>query len=219
MEADIITVGERVKLCSQALARLNGPVISSFDEQTRESSICGLLYEDIYGRALCANRWSFTLKYALLTMDARHENSSTPAHRFMVPSDCIAVLGVRVPDGSTEQASGGQLGSNSGKLNGYSTQYELRGNYIYSPHSAIILDYQYRLPENQLTHCPLFRDYVICSLASEFALAVMNDVVKAQYFTKKMEDAYYLACSSDSAQSPNWATDSSTTLATMCTFG
>lgn len=216
---------EKIKLCSQALARLNGPTISSFEDKTRESSICGILYEDLYRRALCASKWSFTLSYATLSADAGYKadsNSDIWHNRFILPSDCISVIGVRVPNTVTDPMAvpmwiESEAGSN--KLNGYSTVYELRDNFIYANAKTVILDYQYRVAEAQLSHCPLFREYLVLLLASEFALPIMNDINKAQFFNQKATDAYYLASSSDTNQSPTQATSSSSTLVRMRVFG
>lgn len=218
------SLGEKIKLCSQALARINGPTISSFEDNTRESKICGLLYEELYNRAICSSHWSFSISVGILSADADYKNPVKAVnwpYRFILPSDCLMVLGVRVPDGVSNCMGVEYPYGNgwSGKLNGYSTMYELRDNYVYSSYSSVVLEYQYRVPEAQLVHCPLFREYVILLLASELAIPIMNDINKAQFFNRKAEDAYYLACSSDTNQSPTDNTSSSSTLARMRIFG
>jgi hypothetical protein len=216
------SISQKVRLCSQALAKLNGPTIESFDDKSRESMMCSILYEETYLKALSTGRWSFSLSYALLSPDASYHpppGGAVWAYRFPVPSDCINVLGIRAPDGGVDTTISPGTYVYQSKLNGYSVGYELRDNAIFSNNNPVIVDYQYRVPETQLHAAPLFRDYLINLLASELAIPLMNDVQKAQYFSAKAENAYYLASSVDTNQSPSEAADSSMTLVRMRTFG
>ncbi|MDR2432489.1 MAG: hypothetical protein LBD34_01925 [Puniceicoccales bacterium] len=57
---------DRVRLCAEALVRLNGESIGSFSDGSRAATICGMSYERVYRKALVSNRWTFTRGYKAL---------------------------------------------------------------------------------------------------------------------------------------------------------
>jgi hypothetical protein len=101
---------DKVRLCVEALVRLNGETISSFSDGSRASTICGMCYERVYRKALASNRWSFTRAYSALAplSDNASDVSFLPwCYRFPLPSDCINLIGVLFPRGSSD--GGGQM--------------------------------------------------------------------------------------------------------------
>jgi hypothetical protein len=83
----------------------------------------------------------------------------------------------------------------------------------------VVIDYQYAVPESMLGKYPLFREYVVLLLASEFAVSVMNDDTKLQRFTALAQEAYAMASSTDSASNPIPMTNYSSVVTRMRTFG
>jgi hypothetical protein len=220
---------DKVRLCSEALVRLNGESIGSFSDGSRASTICGMCYERVYRKALVSNRWSFTRAYKALAplSDNASEDSSLPWHyRFPLPSDCINLIGVLFPRDSSD--GGGDpiatayaiMPNNQyGRLDSYGLDYELRDGCVCTNRGRIVIDYQYEVPESMLINYPLFREYVVLLLASEFAVSVMNDDTKLQRFTALAQEAYGVAVSTDSACNPVPLTNYSTVVTRMRTFG
>jgi hypothetical protein len=216
---------DKVRLCAEALVRLNGESISSFADGTRAAAICAISYERIYRKALVMNRWSFTRAYKVL--DPLGDNQSDPkthlwVYKYKLPADCINLIGVMFSDGGEEPVSmayGINPMCQNGRLDSYSTNYELRDGCVYANGKRIAIDYQYAVPENMLGQYPLFREYLVLLLASEFAVSVMNDDVKLQRFTALAQEAFGIAASTDSSNNPVPFTNYSMTVAKMRTFG
>jgi hypothetical protein len=217
---------DRVRLCGEALVRLNGESIASFSDGSRAATICGMCYERVYRKALVANRWSFTRTYKALAPLSDAPTAHLPwRYRFPLPSDCINLIGVIFPpdgsDGGDPIAIAYAMVPNNqyGRLDSYGTDYELRDGCLCANRRKLVIDYQYAVPESMLENYPLFREYLVLLLASEFAVSVMNDDTKLQRFTALAQDAYGLAASTDSASNPVPLTNYSTVVTRMRTFG
>jgi hypothetical protein len=213
---------DKVRLCGEALVRLNGESISSFSDGSRAATICGMSYERIYRKALVSNRWTFTRAYKELAPLREEVPESFPwAYRFPLPSDCINLIGVIFPPGGGDPISNSHaiaVNNQYGRLDSYGLDYELRDGCVCANRRKVVVDYQYAVPETMVGNYPLFREYVVLLLASEFAVSVMNDDVKLQRFTALAQEAYGVAASTDSACNPVPVTNYSTVATKMRTF-
>ena len=218
---------DKVRLCGEALLRLNGESISSFSDGSRAATICGMSYERIFRKALVSARWTFTRTYGALVPLSEPPPSSFPwRYRYPLPADCINLIGVLFPPGSSDDSvdpissSYAIPGNNQyGRLDSYGTDYEMRDGCVCTNRRNVVIDYQYAVPESMLGKYPLFREYVVLLLASEFAVSVMNDDTKLQRFTALAQEAYAMASSTDSASNPVPMTNYSTVVTRMRTFG
>jgi hypothetical protein len=218
---------DKVRLCGEALVRLNGESISSFSDGSRASTICGMSYERIFRKALVSNRWTFTRAYGALVPLSEKASPTFPwTYRFPLPSDCINLIGVMFPPASgddgvdTISSAHGIVPNNQyGRLDSYGTDYEMRDGCVCTNRKNIVIDYQYAVPETMLGNYPLFREYVVLLLASEFAMSVMNDDGKLKLFTALAQEAYGVAASTDSACNPVPLTNYSSVITKMRTFG
>jgi hypothetical protein len=115
------------------------------------------------------------------------------------------LIGVIFPAGSADPISHGYAVTSNGQYGGldsYGLACELRDGWVCTNRRRVVVDYQYAVPENMLGNYPLFREYVVLLLASEFAVSVMNDDIKLQRFTALAQEAYGRAASTDSACNP-----------------
>jgi hypothetical protein len=218
---------DKVRLCGEALLRLNGESISSFSDGSLAAPICGMSYERIYRKALVSNRWTFTRTSGTPVPLSEDTSGHFPwCYRYPLPSDCINLIGVLFPpdsrdDGVDPRANGYAIVPNAqyGRLDSYGTDYELRDGCVCTNRKKRAIDYQHAVPETMLGKYPLFREYVVLLLASEFAISVINDDTKLQRFTDLAQEAYAIAASTDSATNPVPTTNYSIVVTRMRTFG
>jgi hypothetical protein len=215
---------DRVRLCGEALVRLNGETISSFEDGSRAAAICAVSYERIYHTALTANRWSFTLVRKLLAPLADYHplpHGDMWAYKYQLPADCINFIGVMFSygDDGVSLSAGYWPVEQGGRLDRYSVEFEERDGCIYANHGHALVEYQYAVDESMLRNEPLFRNYLVCSLAAEFAISIMNDSGKMQLFSALAQDALALAASTDSNRNPTAFTNYSATVLRMGAFG
>lgn len=89
-----------IHICNLALAKIGSPSISSLDEESKEASSCGLLYESIRDEVLQVRPWpSCTKRDALALLD------ETPAFEFtyayQLPSDFLDMVRFGASDDTT----------------------------------------------------------------------------------------------------------------------
>lgn len=226
MATDAIdTRAEKIRLCSEALTLLNASSITSFEENSRGAQMASLHYERIYRECLTRSRWSFTRCFRYLVPDASYhpEAGLLPyRYRFVLPEDFVQLVGVIIPNREQDPISsfyGFSVPQALGRLDCYSSEYQMRDGFVYSNCKSILLDYQYRVAEDNLTKYPLFRTYLVYSLARDFATSVTAKDELYQLWAENAERAYGLASSADTNQNPMESTNYSTTISRMRSFG
>jgi hypothetical protein len=214
---------ERIRICSEALTLVNASVISSFEDNTRGAQMASLHYERIYQYSLCRARWSFSRVLGELAADADYDGKNQPFNfRFPLPSDCVNLIGVLYPNQQNctfNSRFSGFFPIQFGRLDNYQCTYRLMDGFIYVNAPTIVADYQYRVPEDLLKSYPLFRNFLVYSLAAEFASSVMNDDQKNAIMRGSAEESYSIASSTDTNSNPMEATNYSSILARMKIWG
>lgn len=219
------TRAEKIRLCSEALTLLNVASITSFEENSRGANMASLHYERIYRECLTRCRWSFTRVFRYLVPDASYHpepNKMPFSYRFVLPEDFVNLIGVIAPNREQDPISmfyGFSMPQTMGRLDAYMVNYQMRDGFVYANCKSILLDYQYRVSEDNLTKYPLFRTYLVYSLARDFATAVAGKEELYQMWSEKADQAYGLASSTDTNSNPMESTNYSTTLAHMRSFG
>lgn len=139
-------------------------------------------------------------------------------YRYKRPADCINLYGVMAPNMVQDPISvlyNYSVPQEYGRLDAYITDFQQRGGEIYSNYKALLFDYQRRIPEDELYDFPLFRDYLVNSLAACFAQSVQNDDAKQEKYALISEDLYALAASTDTNSNPMDNVNYSTTIVRM----
>ena len=219
------TRAAKIRLCSEALTLLNVASITSFEENSRGANMASLHYERIYRECLTRCRWSFTRSFRYLVPDASYQpvpGRLPYAYRFVLPEDFINLIGVLVPNREQDPVSlfyGYSIPQTMGRLDAYAVNYQMRDGFIYSNCKSILLDYQYRVSEDNLTKYPLFRTYLVYSLARDFAASVSARDELYQIWSENAEKAYGLASSTDTNANPMESVNYSPTIASMRSFG
>lgn len=161
---------------SHALQMLGDGSISSFDDPGAGAAVAKALYEPILTALLATTYWRFAMKkQSLNRLSQTPENEFTYAYQ--IPTDCLKIERVypRV-------------------------FYKIYRDLIYTDASSLTIDYAYR-PDTSLFPA-YFTLALTYKLASEFALAVSDDVNKNSLFEQKFRQAIGEAFSADAQQAP-----------------
>tara|TARA_R110000764_G_scaffold16369_3_gene45817 strand:+ start:596 stop:1189 length:594 start_codon:yes stop_codon:yes gene_type:complete len=170
-----------IDICSRALILVGANPISSFDDQTTESTVAVNMYEDIVRASLVNTRWRFATEQAVL-----NALSDAPTGRWdiahQLPSDTLMLHGVTVNDTLID--------------------YQVYGDKVFSNLSTadvVIADYTFRAQElNWPSYFVLAVEY---SIAVVFATAIARDSSLATLMASQAEKAMAKARNLDSQQS------------------
>lgn len=150
-----------VSMCSNALLLIGDEAISSFSDTGHGATVADALYPDVYRQVLSEHPWSFAFKEQDLSRLAQAPDSSTGySYQFQLPADCIRVWAT-FPHGD----------------------YVIVGDKLYSNQPDLFCRYVYEVAESQLP--PFVIKAIEYKLASEFAVPVTEDTVKANFYEQK----------------------------------
>lgn len=172
-----------IGLCARALVRLGAAPITSFDDDTVESEIAGILYESVRDALLSAHPWRFALGQAGLTklVDAP---AADYAHAFQLPNDFLRAI---------------SLGANG---RGRGRRYRIARDRLHCNDEAVTLTYVFRPAEEEFP--AWFDAALIARLAAEFCIPVTENTSRAETLYKLAENEFARARQIDSQQdSPN----------------
>jgi len=88
-----------IRMCNMALAKLGGALITDFDEGTKASRLCKVLYPMLRDELISEHSWSCMRKVAVLSLlDAE---SDIGTYVYQLPADCILPIDL-LPLGSVD---------------------------------------------------------------------------------------------------------------------
>lgn len=168
-----------IDIASNALQMIGAKSISSFSDPGASASVASALYEPLLTALLTRTYWRFAIKKQTL-----NRLSQTPLNEwqyaFQLPTDNLKIQ-------KAYQAS----------------NYQIYQNYLYANVPEVEVDYVFRVPESLFP--AYFEQVFTYKLASEFALAVTDDLNKNQIYEQKYLQALGEAYAADAMQSPQVA--------------
>lgn len=146
-----------IGICSAALLLLGADEISSFDDETRESKICKILYELAVRNCLSDRDWTFAQNSVTL-----NKLSNVPlfgySTAFQLPTDYLRLVGKENPG----------------------LPHSIKENYLYCNSDKVNVNYVFRVSEEKFP--PVFTMLVIHSLCHLLAIPLLDDEKKAGYY-------------------------------------
>lgn len=172
-----------IGLCARALVRLGAAPITSFDDDTVESEIAGILYASVRDALLSAYPWSFATGQVHLTK-LSDAPTADYASAFQLPNDFLRAI---------------SLGSNG---RGRGRRYRILRDALHCNEDAVTLTYIFRPEEEEFP--AWFDSALIARLAAEFCIPVTENTSRADTLARFAENEFIRARQIDSQQdSPN----------------
>ncbi len=172
-----------IGLCSRALVRLGAAPITSFNDETAESEIAGVLYAPVRDALLSAYPWTFAMGQLKLTKlndapIADYQNA------FQLPLDYLRAISA----GSNDRGRG---------LN-----YRIARGQLHTNTEDATLTYIFRPEEEEFP--PFFDMALITRLTAEFCIPVTESTSRSDVFYRLAKDEFARARQVDAQQdSPN----------------
>ena len=172
-----------IGLCARALVRLGAAPITSFDDDTAESEIAGILYDSVRDALLSAHPWSFATGQMNLTKLVTPP-AADYAHAYQLPNDFLRAISL---------GSGGR---------GRGRRYRIARDQLHCNDEAVTLTYIFRPNEEEFP--AWFDAALIARLAAELCIPVTENTSRAEPLYKLAENEFARARQIDSQQdSPN----------------
>ena len=168
-----------VSICSAALVMVGADEINSFDDETRESKLCGILYETTLQNVLTEHPWRFSLGRVELA-----ELEDTPlfgyTKAFQLPPDRLRLISMETP-----------------------TAYEVFEDKLYTNVDPVRITYQFQPVESKFP--PYFVRLMEFEMACLLAGALAEDESKLKIFRDLADIQKRKARNLDSQQQPSRA--------------
>ena len=158
-----------VTICSSALNYLGENTISSFSDGTTQAGLCKQLYPDVRDMVMSMYPWSFSIKKSDLQQSATSPTNEW-TYAYPMPSDAMSL----VPRAVFNSSAVGAVPITSG--------WEVYGGEIYTDHSTITIDYQFRPLEAQMP--AYFVQLLKYAMAMHLAEPVTDQISKAQHWER-----------------------------------
>lgn len=174
-----------IDISSNALLLIGDEPINSFTEPGAGAQTAANLYPQTKEMVLTYHPWTFALKEQALSRLSQSPDSKTNYnYAYQLPTDLIRLWKV-MPQ----------------------SDYLIVGNLVYSNEPELLARYVYDVPESNIpAHLVKALEY---QLAAEFAIAVTEDVGKAQFYQQKASLQLAKASSVDSQGQPQESITSS----------
>jgi hypothetical protein len=170
-----------VEICSQSLVKCGMPAISSFDDGTLEAKTAKILYETIVRSILLESDWNFAVRIEVINGSVDTEGLSR--YRFPLSLPVLKILSVANGNGSRN------------------LDFKLIENEVLSDRDNLEIHYIARIPESEF---PIyFIKVVVDHLASEFSLALSENLSKSDFFYQKAQRELAVARSIESRFDPD----------------
>lgn len=168
-----------VALCARALIRLGAKPISSFEDGSAESEICGALYPHARDALLSAYGWNFATGQVALS-----QLEETPIggfkYAYALPNDCLR-------------------GLSAGDANiSYGVDYKIMRGKLYSNSDTITLTYIFRPDESEFP--PFFQTALILRLAAELCIPLTENTSRFDAMMRIAETEFAKARQIDAQQ-------------------
>ena len=168
-----------IALCSRALIRLGAQPISSFDDGSAESEICGALYDQSRDALLSSYGWNFATGQVELTPLVE-----TPlgefSNVFALPNDFLRAM------------TAGTGGQSTG------LDYRIMRGKLYTNATSVMLTYIFRAEETEFP--PFFDNVLIARLAAELCIPLTENTSRFETLTRLAEAEFARARQMDAQQ-------------------
>ena len=167
-----------IDIASNALLLIGDSPINSFTESGAGATVAKAMYTATKKMMLSEHPWTFALKEQYLNrLSAQPDDETNYEYAFQLPGELIRVLAV-FP---------------------YSN-YTIVGDLLYSNELVLLARYIYDVAESQLP--PHFIKALEYKLASDFAMSVTENTIKAEFYEKKYMMQLSAARTIDSQNKP-----------------
>ena len=169
-----------IALCARALVMIGAAPIVSFEDDTAEAEVAGMLYPAIRDGMLAAYPWRFAARGAWLARRESEEVLGAGEGMFVLPGDFIRLLSLETEGGAVPE-------------------FELVQGAVRCAADRAYLRYVGRMAEGAF---PAFFDLaLITRLAAEFCVPLTESMSRAEYLFKRAEDQFRSARLADAQQS------------------
>ncbi len=173
-----------IALCARALVMIGAAPIVSFEDDTAEAEVAGMLYPAIRDGMLAGYPWRFAARGAWLarrTGSGEGEDLTASGEgMFVLPGDFIRLLSLETEGGAVPE-------------------FELVQGAVRCAADRAYLRYVGRMAEGAF---PAFFDLaLITRLAAEFCVPLTESTSRAEYLFKRAEDQFRSARLADAQQS------------------
>jgi len=166
-----------IDLCSKALLLIGANAIQSFEDGSRESSVCSSIYDTVRDTLLSNRLWTFSLEQ----LDLARLNE-TPLrdwkYVYALPKEVIRIRKV----------------SNS-------KDFDLMNGKLYSNNPQVSIDCQKAVDVSEMP--PYFQTALISELAAKLAMSLLGDSTKYQVFANLAQRDLINARLADCQNKPN----------------
>lgn len=168
-----------ISICSKALMRLGSEGIVSFEDGTPEADVASSLYPLVRDGMISSYPWSFATMQKKLPKLLKSPIADY-ANSYLLPNDCLRII----------SAGFGKRGQG--------IEYKISENMLHTNASEVVLTYIFGAKEDIFP--AFFIDALTTKLASEFAIALTEDINKSDFFLKRAENEINNARLIDSQQ-------------------
>lgn len=171
-----------INICTRALVKIGAHPIASFNDETAQAEIAGLLYPGVRDALLSAYPWSFATAQITPAQLAVPPIADYPL-AYAVPNDFLRVVSL----------SGGGA---------YRVEYKIQGQQIHTAAEDVVLTYIYAPPEEDFP--PYFNMALVARLAAEFCLPITENSARAEILARQADQEFARARQIDAQQdTPN----------------
>ena len=168
-----------IALCARALVMIGAAPIVSFEDDSAEAEVAGMLYPVLRDGMLAAYPWRFAARGAWLAR-RESEDDASGAGMFVLPGDFIRLLSLETEGRAVPE-------------------FELVQGAVICGADRAYLRYVGRMAEGAF---PAFFDLaLITRLAAEFCVPLTESTSRAEYLFKRAEDQFRSARLADAQQS------------------
>ena len=178
-----------VDFCNQAINRLGGVPLISFEDNTAEADLCARLYDPAKRSMLRSYAWNCAIKRAKLAKRAEDPPNEWN-HSFALPEDCLRVLAVYIGDDkATRQKS-------------YTdAAYTVEGQSVYTWEENVYLKYVANILEEEMdAH---LEEALVAKMAHVLAYPVTGSNTTTSQLKEEAMMALEEARTTDSQENPH----------------
>lgn len=169
-------------IASQALIKVGGTPITTFDGTDRQSVVVSNLYDDTKKGLLYYTFWNFAVHKTQLAALSETITDSNYKYVYQLPGDTVRVKGITDSNGT------------------FNNDYSVENNKIYANTSPLILEYIREKSESDFP--PFFVETLIAKLAFEICEGVSGVGTMQDRLAREFEQKLSKAMTVDGQESP-----------------
>ncbi len=179
-------MSSNISVINEAMVRIGVPPLASLDDLSAQALSATNIFNAVQESCLSEHPWSFALREVKLPKVALPEdvkpNFLQYSNIYQLPSDCVCVLGFWSR-----------------------ARFMVAGAQLFTDESDSELLYTRKVGPPLWN--PLFRRWVVLSLAAAFAVSLTDDYKRAEVFYAEAREARRTAKAIDSQQTPSYVFD------------